>query len=502
MNRTYLAVIAAVVLGATAAPALAHDANHPPAANFTWSPVTPRSGDAIAFAATTSDPDRDAVTVRWDLDGNGTFETAGATATRTLARGNHVVALQATDARGASVVVRKTVTVANAAPSASFDWVADGNDVTLTAIAGDPENDALTYRWDADGDGTFELTGATTTVTLPRGDHRVALKVTDALGASVTVTRALTIDDAPPAGDFTSTPSPVTGDTVDLTGVGVGDPDGDAVTEAWDLDDDGIFDAQGDTAQTSFPTPGPHTVALRLSDPSGDSIVVRHTLTIGNRPPMADFTVTPGDPVTLTSSSSDPDGGSMQLSQAWDLDGDGEFDDATGPVVARAFPVGATVVRLRVTDGDGASAVAEHTVSVAAPALPALPATPTADPVRIAAPSATPAASVLRPMAPFPVVRMRGRLTRRGVHVQLLQVTAPARARVGITCRGGGCPSARRPITLRAMRRDLRAGAVLTVRVTAPGVIGKFVRFTIRRGRPWRRTDGCLTPGGRTTSCA
>src|SRR3954447_12930870 len=121
MNRTYLAVIA-VVLGATATPALAHDANHPPAANFTWSPVAPRTGDAIAFAATTSDPDRDAVAVRWDLDGNGTFETVGATATRTLARGSRAVAVQATDARGASVIVRKTVTVGNAAPSASFEW--------------------------------------------------------------------------------------------------------------------------------------------------------------------------------------------------------------------------------------------------------------------------------------------------------------------------------------------------------------------------------------------
>src|SRR6266436_1735662 len=99
LNRTYLAVIA-IVLGATATPALAHDdhENHPPAANFTWSPGTPRTGDVIAFAATTSDPDHDPVTVRWDLDGDGTFETTGASPARTLSRGDHTVALQATDA--------------------------------------------------------------------------------------------------------------------------------------------------------------------------------------------------------------------------------------------------------------------------------------------------------------------------------------------------------------------------------------------------------------------
>src|SRR5947209_1723526 len=242
-----LAIAFAVALGLAAAPALAHD-NRPPTASFTWSPATPTSSGPVTFAAATADPDGDPVTVRWDLDGDGTFETTGTTASATLTRGGHVVSLRATDSQGASVIVRHTVTVADAAP----------------------------------------------------------------------------------AGDFTWTPA-ASGETVHLTAAGVSDADGDPVTASWDFDDDGTYDATGPTAETSFRGPGPHTVALRLSDPSRAAVVVRHTIAIANRPPVATFDAAVGDDgVTLTSRASDPDGGTMQLHDAWDLDGDGSFDDATG----------------------------------------------------------------------------------------------------------------------------------------------------------------------------
>jgi hypothetical protein len=59
-----------------------------------------------------------------------------------------------------------------------------------------------------------------------------------------------------------------------------------------------------------------------------------------NAPPTAGFTFNPGRPmsaerVDFTSTSSDADG--SIATTAWDLDGDGEFDDATGTATARAF---------------------------------------------------------------------------------------------------------------------------------------------------------------------
>src|SRR3954471_3338715 len=59
-----------------------------------------------------------------------------------------------------------------------------------------------------------------------------------------------------------------------------------------------------------------------------------------NAPPQADFVFFPAQPVVgeqvdLVSISTDPDGALDQ--QEWDLDGDGEFDDASGTRAAESF---------------------------------------------------------------------------------------------------------------------------------------------------------------------
>jgi hypothetical protein len=156
-------------------------------------------------------------------------------------------------------------------------------------------------------------------------------------------------------------------------------------------------------------------------------------------------------------------------------------------------------VRLRVTDGDGASTVAERTLDVTTPI------TALATPAPFVAPSA-----VARPMAPFPVVRLRGRLVRSGVFVELLSIkNVPTRALVSATCAGAGCRGLSRALRRGGSRvtklvagRRIGAGAVLEIRITQPGAIGKRVRFTFRRNRPPLRTDGCLSPAGKPGPCA
>jgi hypothetical protein len=105
-----------------------------------------------------------------------------------------------------------------------------------------------------------------------------------------------------------------------------------------------------------------------------------------------------------------------------------------------------------------------------------------------------------------PVVRLTGSLTRRGVRVQLLSIFGPRGAHIAVRCRGGGCPRggpirrsvpARGPRIVRVqnLRRLLRPGARIEVRVTKSGLVGKYTRFLVRRHGAPRRSDRCLPPG-------
>ena len=211
--------------------------------------------------------------------------------------------------------------------------------------------------------------------------------------------------------------------------------------------------------------------------------------------PDADFSVTPDDPragqeVRFESSSCDPDG--RLIRQAWDLDGDGAFDDALGPVATRTFAVaGSHSVGVEVTAAGGATDQRRRTVMVDTEyALPR----PDSD----------------RLMSPYPVVRLAGRLTVNGARIRLLSVSrAPKCAVVRVSCRGRSCPArsvtrfkGRGPLRFRRFQRRLRAGAVLTVRVSKGDTIGKYTQFLIREGRAPRRRDRCLRPGeSRGSAC-
>ena len=78
--------------------------------------------------------------------------------------------------------------------------------------------------------------------------------------------------------------------------------------------------------------------------------------------------------------------------------------------------------------------------------------------------------------------------------------------RAELRCKGPGCRGlAKRAgkrgkggaVNLRKLiRRRLRAGAVLEVRITAPDATGRVIRFKMRRGQRQKRTTLCLAPRG------
>jgi plastocyanin len=85
----------------------------PPAAGFTWSPVTPTVGQAVTFTSTSSDPDGTVVATNWDLDGQRKFnDWLGASVQRAFsAPGTYEISVRATDDTGLTDVATQRITV-------------------------------------------------------------------------------------------------------------------------------------------------------------------------------------------------------------------------------------------------------------------------------------------------------------------------------------------------------------------------------------------------------
>jgi PKD repeat protein len=483
--------------------------NSPPSASFTRSPSTPTTLQAVRFDSTSVDPDGTIALLSWDLDGDNVFgDAVGPTAIRQFATaGSYSVGLEVTDNDGSTNRFAQTFDVQNQPPSAGIDGPASSatlDEFTLTSSSSDPEGELpLTETWDLDGDGVFDdASGPVAKASFPRsGEKTIKLRVVDARGADAVATKTITINNRRPEPSFTYAPlSPRPFETVSFSSTSV-DRDGSILSRAWDLDNDGSFDdGTLRTATKRFTEANSYTVRLRVVDDEGAEAIGVQTVFVGNRPPNASFTYLPthpsaGESVSFFSTATDPD--SPIAGQSWDLDGDGGYDDATGPSASRSYPAGRHTVGLLVVDTEGESAFFVHTLDVATPS-----------PVRQAQ-SAGP-----RFLSPFPVVRIAGSIKRRGTRMRRLTVDAPTGATVTVRCRGRGCPFGRqsrvvkssakgrkratRVVRIRRFeRRMLRAGTVITILVTKEETIGKYTRFKIRKGRPPSRLDRCLLPGQR-----
>ena len=178
---------------------------------------------------------------------------------------------------------------------------------------------------------------------------------------------------------------------------------------------------------------------------------------------------------------------------------------------------GIYTARAKVEGPHGESGVSSpeiFSVQIPAPITPVVPATPVAT-VTPGAPSPAVApvlAATAKLMQPFPIVRIAGTDTSSGARIRLLTVQAPLGTTIAVTCSGGGCKTkAERRVAKASSKsgpaagavmlsfarfeRSLRAGALLQIRVTQAGEVGKYTSFKIRRNRLPVRTDACLAPG-------
>jgi hypothetical protein len=177
-------------------------------------------------------------------------------------------------------------------------------------------------------------------------------------------------------------PNPaVAGQTVTLDGSGSfhQDPGKSIDSWEWDFDNDGTYDDSGPVVNHVFPLLlDDYPVKLRVSDNGTPEKFAETTVTVSITEPPVAPTANAGGPYVFCpqatpwfldgSGSVNPDDGHSQPGQPgdyiqayeWDLDGDGQFDDAIGktPDVTVWFAgkgPGAYLVQLRVTDNTAES---------------------------------------------------------------------------------------------------------------------------------------------------
>ena len=129
----------------------------------------------------------------------------------------------------------------------------------------------------------------------PGGD----LYYVDLEGGAIRRVRSLVTNRAPVA---SATANPTSGTvplTVSFDGSGSSDPDGEAITYAWDLDGDGAFDDSTSARPTfTYTTTGTFTARLRVRDPGGLEDTVNVPIVAGTPPvPIINITA-PGEGTT------------------------------------------------------------------------------------------------------------------------------------------------------------------------------------------------------------
>jgi len=176
-------------------------------------PYAVGEGGTVVLAGSGVDPDGTAVTYAWDLDGDGTFETAGATptfaATGIDGPATRAIALRVCDATGACATATTTVAIANVAPTATFaaapTTVPAAGQFTLAltgpADPGTADSAAgFRYAFSCDGaplDGaTYGAAGMGATATCPAGtggDRQVRGRIIDKDGGFTEYATTITV---------------------------------------------------------------------------------------------------------------------------------------------------------------------------------------------------------------------------------------------------------------------------------------------------------------------
>ncbi|WP_135824581.1 PKD domain-containing protein [Halorussus ruber] len=371
----------------------------PPTLRYDVSARTANVSELVTFDATNSTDPSGIAETTWTFPADTVSRAA--VGYRFSERGNYSVNLSATD--GAGNVNRTTVPirivdrrdpVADLAVTEAGENATnrEGNATTVTVNESvtfdatdsfDSETGIAEYRWDFDGDGSFErntsaespATASPATVShayADSGRYNATVEVTDAAGNLARAERRIVVEIPPPTANFTiSDARPSIGEAVEFNAsvtAAVG-----TVTEyAWEIEyPSSSFVLDGRVVNQEFPDSGTYNVTLTVTDEEGQTDELTRSVEVPNKPPEADArageSVVAGSLFALDGRySTDPDD---SFSVAWnqtegppvELSNDSAENPAfTAPEVNRT-----TTLRFNLTVTDDHGATDEDAVAIA-----------------------------------------------------------------------------------------------------------------------------------------
>jgi len=330
-----------------------------------------RATEHLVFQDESSDADSDIVAWAWNFgDGGTAVEQQAIHAYESY--GDYIVGLQVTDTQGEIGIQTQSISIASQLPvtvlTYSPEFPSEGETVLFDASESfDPDGEIVTYQWDFNGSGEFDLQGSAQTasyVYTSAGQFTPRVTVVDDQSDSASRAAFIEINAVPVAQFQVSRFDPNELEVVSFTDLSR-DSDGVIVAWLWDFGDGTISDAV--SPSHVYQQSGTHTVTLTVTDEIGGMAIADATLTIGNLPPVATLTVAAsslptGSRFAFDASGShdlSPQGGLTRYE--WKLGEQTGFALETSvPNLSHAFTEdGVHLICVRVTDSDGAVAISE-----------------------------------------------------------------------------------------------------------------------------------------------
>ena len=317
----------------------------PPPVPDAGGPYSVAEGSSTSLdASATTDPTQDPATLtyEWDFDGDNSYDDAtGITPSFSAASldgpGSVTVGLKVTNSAGGSATTTATVNVTNVNPTISSvsnsGPVDEGSNATITITATDVAGaaDPLSYEFDCDSDGSYEVgpqASNSTNCATGGSNTEVTVRVTDGDGGQATDSTTVSVNNLDPTISSVSNNGPVAeGSNATIT---VNASDADRLSYEFDCDNDGDYEV-GPQASSSTTCPmgnnGSAQVNVRVSDGEGGEATDSTTVTVnGANPSISEVSnngpIDEGNSVTITVTASDVD----TLSYEFDCDDDGSYE--------------------------------------------------------------------------------------------------------------------------------------------------------------------------------